>query len=188
VEALAALLVLAAFCALALVVDAPLLDMADPEVTPDPSKAPWYFVGLQELLHYYPPSIAGAAAPALGVAFLLAIPYLSNRRVWTEGEPARRRLVHLAAGLAGALLLMTVPADHAPWVLLLPTAVVGLAMLAPGLVSARGPAVEWLARRTWIEWFALWLAMSAVVTTLVGAAFRGPGWRWVWPWLEGMYG
>ena len=70
----AALLVLAGLALLSLTVDAPLLDLADPEVTPDPSKAPWYFVGLQELLHYYPPVVAGAIVPATTVAFAMMLP------------------------------------------------------------------------------------------------------------------
>jgi len=188
VEAGAAALVLAAFVVLALLIDAPLLGVADPEVTPDPSKAPWYFVGLQELLHYYPPVIAGAAAPALAVAFLLALPYMRRGRVWPDGLPSRRRLVQLLAGLAGLLAVMSIPADHPPWVLLLPTLTLALLVLAPGASPRRGPALAWLARRTWIECFAAWLAAVALSTTLVGALFRGPGWIWIWPWIDGMYG
>src|SRR5690606_27271918 len=44
---------------MALFFDAPLEESANPVKTPNPAKAPWYFLGLQELLHYYPPLVAG---------------------------------------------------------------------------------------------------------------------------------
>jgi quinol-cytochrome oxidoreductase complex cytochrome b subunit len=60
----------------ALLQDAPLEGIADPNVTPNPSKAPWYFLGLQELLVYFDPWIAGVVLPGIIVAGLIAIPYL----------------------------------------------------------------------------------------------------------------
>ena len=42
-----------------LAVDAPLRDHSNPNLTPNPAKAPWYFLGLQEQLHYFPPTVAG---------------------------------------------------------------------------------------------------------------------------------
>lgn len=59
-----------------LAISAPLEGPANPSVTPNPSKAPWYFVGLQEMLVYFAPSVAGAIVPALIVVGLMAIPYL----------------------------------------------------------------------------------------------------------------
>ena len=55
---------------------APLESPADPAVTPNPAKAPWYFLGLQELLVYFPPWIAGVVLPGLMIVGLMAIPYL----------------------------------------------------------------------------------------------------------------
>src|SRR5438477_371852 len=55
---------------------APLEEMANPTVTPNPSKAPWYFTGLQELLVYFDPWIAGVVLPTLITAGLMAIPYI----------------------------------------------------------------------------------------------------------------
>jgi hypothetical protein len=60
----------------ALAVQAPLEQPANPALTPNPSKAPWYFVGLQEMLVYFDPSIAGVTLPLLIILGLMAVPYL----------------------------------------------------------------------------------------------------------------
>ncbi len=61
-----------------MVAPAPLEPIADPNRTPNPSKAPWYFVGLQELLVYFDPWIAGVALPGLILGGLMAIPYIDK--------------------------------------------------------------------------------------------------------------
>ncbi len=58
--------------------NAPLETIANPNVTPNPSKAPWYFVGLQELLVYFDPWIAGVLLPGLIIVGLIAIPYIDT--------------------------------------------------------------------------------------------------------------
>ena len=62
----------------ALLVNAPLLEVANPGISENPSKAPWYFVGLQELLVYFDPWIAGVVIPAVIIMALVMIPYLDN--------------------------------------------------------------------------------------------------------------
>lgn len=75
--------VAALFYAIVLVVwsiflKAPLEDPANPSVSPNPSKAPWYFLGLQEMLVYYDPWIAGVLLPTLIILGLCALPYIDN--------------------------------------------------------------------------------------------------------------
>jgi len=60
----------------AIVVDAPLEEPANPTKTPNPSKAPWYFLGLQEILVYFDPWFAGVVLPALIIVGLMVIPYV----------------------------------------------------------------------------------------------------------------
>lgn len=79
-ELIVAVVVFAALCILSIVFNAPLDAEASSTNIPNPAKAPWYFVGLQETLVYFDPWIAGIIVPTLIVFGLMAIPYISSRR------------------------------------------------------------------------------------------------------------
>ncbi|MDH4070410.1 MAG: cytochrome C [Ignavibacteria bacterium] len=76
VEFLAALLVMVILTFWSFLLDAPLEEPANPALTPNPSKAPWYFLGLQEILVYFDPWIAGVLIPTLIIVGLCVIPYI----------------------------------------------------------------------------------------------------------------
>lgn len=76
VEFLAALLVMVILTFWSFGINAPLEEPANPALTPNPSKAPWYFLGLQEILVYFDPWIAGVVIPSLIILGLCAIPYI----------------------------------------------------------------------------------------------------------------
>ena len=76
IELVGGLILLLILIVWSIVIDAPLEQEADPSRTPNPSKAPWYFLGLQEMLVYFDPWIAGVALPTLIILGLAAIPYL----------------------------------------------------------------------------------------------------------------
>lgn len=108
--------------ALGVVFAAPLRGLANPNLTPEPAKAPWYFVGLQELLSHFDPLVAGVLVPGGFLAALVLLPYV-DRNPATE---ARRRKVAvlLFAGLFLAAIGLTIvgalfrgPGWHfvAPW-------------------------------------------------------------------------
>jgi menaquinol-cytochrome c reductase cytochrome b/c subunit len=59
-------------------VNAPLLQLANPNRTPNPSKAPWYFLGLQELLTMFHPMVAGVTIPGMGMFILMLAPYIDK--------------------------------------------------------------------------------------------------------------
>lgn len=104
--------------------DAPLRDVANPDVTPNPEKAPWYFAALQELLSHFHPLVAGVLVPGGVIAGLICLPFIDRN----PRAAARFRKVAITA----FTIFMVV------WILL----------------------------------------------TIVGFAFRGPNWGWVWPWNE----
>jgi quinol-cytochrome oxidoreductase complex cytochrome b subunit len=127
-HAVAALVVLLVIMGVSILFDAPLGEIANPNVTPNPEKAPWYFVGLQELLNHFHPVVAGVLAPAGIVIGLVALPYIDR-------NPLHRVRYRKVAVWTFTLFLVT-------WVIL----------------------------------------------TIIGFAFRGPDWSWVWPWSDGWYG
>lgn len=77
-EFISAVLFTLTFILLAVFIDAPLLNRANPDVTPNPSKAPWYFLNLQELLLHMHPAWAGVILPTIFLLFLAVIPYIDR--------------------------------------------------------------------------------------------------------------
>jgi hypothetical protein len=75
-EAIAVLIAMLGLGIISMLIDAPLESIADPSFSTNPSKAPWYFLGLQELLVYFSPWVAGVAIPTLMVVALMLLPYL----------------------------------------------------------------------------------------------------------------
>ena len=113
---------------LSAILQAPLLEEANPHVTPNPAKAPWYFLGLQELLSYWDPQIAGVMIPlVLGVVLWMAFPYIDRN---PETHPSKRKFA--------------------------------------------------------IMFYTFFLA-GAGVLTIIGVLFRGPGWNWTYPWIDGIW-
>ena len=77
-EFVAALLITAFTFVFSIFVNAPLLALANTNQTPNPSKAPWYFLGLQELLTMFHPMVAGVTIPGMGLIFLVMAPYIDK--------------------------------------------------------------------------------------------------------------
>ena len=108
--------------------DAPLGSLANPNDVPAINKAPWYFMGLQELLAYFHPMIAGVTIPGIvGLIGLILLPYLD-----------------------------------------------------------KNPSVKPENRKTAYAIFTIFL-VGAATLTLIGSFFRGPGFNWTWPWIEGIW-
>ncbi len=78
VEAVSAVVFLAILFALSVLVNAPLLERANPNQTPNPSKAPWYFLNLQELLLHMDAGLAGVIVPTAALGGIAAIPYFDR--------------------------------------------------------------------------------------------------------------
>jgi len=163
--------------------DAPLEGLADPMHTPNPAKAPWYFLGLQELLHYFPPVVAGVLIPGLVVMALIVIPYF-NINVEAEGLWLRDKAKRLRIFGIVVLVFCIFLAIFDVWVALVPTAIVAAFMLLAAQTdpqTARGFR-RWLVRKPLSFWIMTWFLFELVVLTAIGTFFRGPGWSWVLPW------
>ena len=167
----------------ALVWDAPLEQIANPLLTPNPAKAPWYFLGLQELLHYFPPIVAGIIIPALVVIGLIVIPYfdvnIKRERLWGAGHDLRSRMFE------GMLLFVVIVLSfYGAWTVVLPSAliaalsiVIGFRHVCPGWIAFR-----YLRTKPLSWWVMTWFVAVSSTLTVVGTFFRGPGWSWIWPW------
>ncbi|MGZ4826788.1 MAG: hypothetical protein ACXVY9_05435 [Terriglobales bacterium] len=168
---------------MALLWDAPLEQLADPMHTPNPAKAPWYFLGLQELLHYFPPVVAGVLIPTLVVIALIIIPYF-NVNIESEGLWLRdkKRRLQIFGVVVVAFSIFLIVFDV--FVALAPTLVVALFMLVAAQAAPDPPDRfrQWLVAKPISFWIMTWFLCQLVVLTAVGTFFRGPGWAWVWPW------
>lgn len=125
----AALLAVTAFVILlSVILQAPLLEAANFNATPNPSKAPWYFLGLQELLSYFDPQIAGVTVPTIvGLVGFMAIPYVDRN---PSNKPSDRKY---------AIFMYT------------------------------------------------FFIMGAGTLSIIGVLFRGKGFNWAYPWVDGIF-
>ena len=196
-ETAVALLLLAAVSLFSALVRAPLGPAANPGLSLNPAKAPWYFLGFQELLVHLHPLFAVVVVPALGAVALVALPYLGfpkeePRGAWFLSENGWRT-ARLAAAVALVATPLLVVADEAllgasgtpaggaalvtrgllPVAALLAACVVGFRLLRSRLGATRLEATQAL--------FAF-LATGFALLTLTGIWFRGAGMRLVWPW------
>jgi menaquinol-cytochrome c reductase cytochrome b/c subunit len=172
--------------------DAPLLDIANPAQTPNPSKAPWYFLGIQELLHYYPPLIAGIVLPALAILALIVVPYFEINLARPAFLPSARVDTRLAGmwlvGLVSISVLLT-SSDAGPvWPLIATTSGLLMAMSLTPVLGLDSKLGRWLATRSLPWWIFTWFIITWAVLTIIGVYFRGPGWSLTLPWRDGIYG
>ncbi|NIM61079.1 MAG: hypothetical protein GTN89_09830 [Acidobacteria bacterium] len=171
---------------LALAFDAPLEGIADPQHTPNPAKAAWYFLGLQELLHYFPPVVAGVLIPVLVVLALIVIPYVrvNWETVGFYDQPWRSRLIGITVVVVlGSVVLALF---HA-WPVVIPTLAVYALLLIPAVPAFPVELRRRVGGIPLSDWIMTWFVTETVVLTVIGLLFRGPGWGWVLPWRDGLF-
>ena len=192
-ELAAALALIAFVVVLSVFVNAPLGAPANAGMSTNPAKAPWYFVGFQELQLHFHPLIAVVVIPALVALALLAIPYLRYRREltgpWFLSETGRRTAALAAViglGVTPVLILLDElvlqPGAGLPSLVgrgLVPLVLLGAVsfgfrgLLIKKFGASKGEVVQAV--------FVLFLVALAVLT-ITGVWFRGPGMALVWPW------
>ena len=129
-EFLAAIICTIILIVWSILLDAPLEELSDPTLTPNPAKAPWYFLGLQEMLVYFDPWIAGVVFPTLIIIGLMAIPYIDFNPKGNGYYTLKERKFAMLTFCFGF---------HILWILLI---IVGVFMRGPG----------WLWFWPWQEW------------------------------------
>ena len=155
----------------ALALQAPLEEPASSVKTPNPSKAPWYFVGLQEMLYYFDPWMAGVVLPALIIFGLMAIPYLDRNPRGNGYYTINERKFEYLAFQFGFLLL---------WILLI---LIGTFLRGPNWTFF-GIYEPWdvhkadaqnnvnLSQYFWIDWLGVGLPRSAEAASTLGRLAR----------------
>ena len=166
--------------------DAPLEEIANPDHSPNPAKAPWYFLGLQELLHYFPPLVAGVVLPVLVVISLVVVPYFpinwKRESFWIENT--RKRFLYLS--LFVFLSNITFIIYHAV-PLYACSIIIYTLMILPLVIKRKTGWSAALKKLPLADWLMIWLVLVSTVLIVIGVFFRGPEWRWIWPWIEGIY-
>jgi quinol-cytochrome oxidoreductase complex cytochrome b subunit len=193
-EAAVALATVAGVLVLSLLLDAPMGPPANPGLSPNPTKAPWYFAGIQELLMHFHPSFALLIAAALMFgAFYL--PYLNYREtpagVWFASANGRRTalVAALAAAVATpvAVVLDEYAVDFSGMLPGWPQAF-SLGVVPTALLVAAVAGVYVLVKRKFqasrlesVQAVFVFLAVGWVISTVTCALFRGQGMRLRWP-------
>lgn len=119
-EFICAIIVMLVLGVWSIMIDAPLEEPSNPAKTPNPSKAPWYFLALQEMLVYFDPWIAGVVLPGLIIAGLIAIPYIDINPKGKGYYTLKERPFAIAVFCFGFLIL---------WIVLM---IVGTFLRGPG--------------------------------------------------------
>jgi len=191
-----ALATVAVVLIVAALIEAPLLAQANPGMSPNPAKAPWYFMGFQELLLHLHPAFAVLVVPLLAAALLVALPYLRYAEAPSGAYFHSSTGVRAALAAAAAALVLApvwVLADEAvrrtpPWIPSLPQVVRnGLVPLL--LVCAVLTCLYLAARRLShasrleaVQAAFTFVVVAFVVLTVTGSLFRGQGMALALPW------
>jgi quinol-cytochrome oxidoreductase complex cytochrome b subunit len=194
-EAAMASVVTAAVLMISVFFNAPLEDPANPGLSPNPTKAPWYFAGLQELLLHLHPLFAVCIIPVVVVIALVAIPYLTYHTnpsgIWFASRTGRR-----TAALAAATALIITPilvlcddllVEPGRWFPALP-AVIGNGVIPVAFLLA-GVAGFYLFLKRWfsiskneaVQAVFVLLVTAFLALTVIGVWFRGKGMALTWP-------
>lgn len=202
VEAVSATIFLGLLVLLSVFVNAPLTEMANPNQTPNPAKAPWYFLNLQEMLLHMDPALAGIIVPTLALVGIAAIPYIdrSPLGVGILGTSSKgRKIIGFSAVFTSVVLIGLVLLDEASgrtgfWLktvfedwglpefasgLIMPSVVMALfiGMLVVMVKQIFQPTTRELIIALYTGFFVTYWLLA-----IIGTSFRGPGQDLTWPW------
>lgn len=194
-EASTALVVTAAMMVFSVLFDAALSTPANPGLSPNPVRAPWYFAGLQELLLHIHPALAVSLVPLFAAIFLISIPYLPYRQttdgIWFASARGKKQSIHAAltaAVITPALIVFdALVVKTAPWAAGIPPFVrdgvltlLILWILTAGYLLALKKKSRATLNET-VQSLFVGMVTALLVLTLAGIYFRGPSMKLIWP-------
>jgi quinol-cytochrome oxidoreductase complex cytochrome b subunit len=202
VEAVSATVFLLLLTAFSVLVSAPLTARANPNQTPNPSKAPWYFLNLQELLLHMDPGLAGVVIPTIALGAIAAIPYIdrSPLGVGILGTSSKgRKIAGFSAAYTVVVQIVAVYLDElsdrtqfgigkilrdAGWPEFIYTQVVPTLFIlgAIGVLVGMVQTIFRPTRRELIIALFTGFAVTYLMLTVFGTSFRGEGQALTWPW------
>ncbi len=195
-EAAVALMLLAFVFLLAIFLDAPLRERANPAYSPNPVKAPWYFIGIQEMLMHFHPFVGAILIPLFLLGFLFYLPWLrypqSHAGIWFS-SPKGRKTAAFSAVTALILTSALIVADEYLihfnlWFPSLPS-IVSEGVFPLLLYGILFYGYLFLLRRKYrpgthetVQAVFTFFLVTYTVLSLTGLLFRGPGMILMWPW------
>jgi quinol-cytochrome oxidoreductase complex cytochrome b subunit len=194
-EAAVASVLVATVFVMAAFFDAPLDQAANPGLSPNPTKAPWYFAGIQELLLHLHPTFAAAVIPLLILIAMISIPYLKYNNntsgIWFVSVSGRRAgVISFAVALIATLLLIIAddfliqPANgFVLWSPVVKNGLVPIGLLSAAIFGFYRTMKQYFTsdKNEAIQTVFILLATALVVMTVIGVWFRGPGMKLIWP-------
>ena len=195
-ELVVASVLVALIMVVSILFDAPLGAKANPGLSPNPTKAPWYFAGLQEMLLHFHPVFAVLVIPAVVVGFLFLLPFIrydndTAAGVWFVSYRGRKT-AGAAAGVAAILSGLYIVADEyvidfAGWLPAVPP-VISNGLIPASLVLAGLIGFHWWVKNKYsasnneaIQAVFVLLLTAFVILTVTGIWFRGEGMALIWP-------
>jgi quinol-cytochrome oxidoreductase complex cytochrome b subunit len=195
-ELVVALVLMAVLMILAVIFNAPLEAKANPGLSPNPTKAPWYFAGIQELLLHFHPMFAVLVIPLTALAALASVPYwrydADTSGVWFRSDRGRQMSL-IAVVVAVIVTPLGIIADEyvidfAVWMPSVPAIISN--GLIPAVIALAGViGFYWLMKKRFtatdneaIQSLFILLLVAFIILTATCVWFRGHGMALMWPW------
>lgn len=195
-EFVVAMVLVAFILIFSILFDAPLRERANPSFSPNPAKAPWYFMGLQELLMHFHPFFAIVVFPITILAGSCWLPFIklndTNQGIWFLSEKGKKAGIYsLISGFTFTILFILL-SEYMPDPEALMPSIPGLITigLIPFIIVIG--TIFWfmkylkrkllLNRSEYIQSILIILVISYSVLSITGILFRGEGMKLIWPW------
>ncbi|MEE4258421.1 MAG: cytochrome b N-terminal domain-containing protein [Bacteroidales bacterium] len=195
-ELVTGLILLAFIFMISVFFNAPLLERADPAFSPNPAKAPWYFMGIQELLMHFHPFFSAILIPALLVVGMIWLPFLHfNKRyegVWFLNDKGKK-LAMLAtfisiSSVTTAIVISEFVVDFEGWFprwpLLISSGLIPFMLVAGLFVIMMYMIKKYYKtdKSEFILFAATFMIVAYILFSITAIFFRGPGMQLMWPW------